>query len=233
MGIEYRKINNVLLKSDRFKHYWIRYWMRHADFKGIGRIATRLASWFGPPHKASSSLARLNKKGFIAPSAIIYHSDLQLGSNILIGDRVVIYKAKDGGFVHFDDNVHILRDSTIETGFGGTINLGTRTTIHPRCQLNAYIAPIAIGKDVMIAPNCAFYSYDHGMAPGIPINKQPLKTNGGIYIEDQSWIGVGVIVLSGVRIGKGAVIGAGSVVTKTIPDNAIAVGNPAKVVKMR
>jgi acetyltransferase-like isoleucine patch superfamily enzyme len=46
-------------------------------------------------------------------------------------------------------------------------------------------------------------------------------------------LGFGVIVLSGVRIGKGAVIGAGSVVTQDIPDNAIACGNPARVVKMR
>jgi acetyltransferase-like isoleucine patch superfamily enzyme len=60
-----------------------------------------------------------------------------------------------------------------------------------------------------------------------------LQTKGDIVIEDDAWLGVGVVVLDGVRIGKGAVIGAGSVVTRDIPDNAIAVGVPASVVKMR
>ena len=52
-------------------------------------------------------------------------------------------------------------------------------------------------------------------------------------IEDDAWLGVGVIVLSGVRIGKGAVIGAGAVVSRDVPDGAIAMGVPARVVKMR
>lgn len=51
--------------------------------------------------------------------------------------------------------------------------------------------------------------------------------------RDGAWLGVGVIVLGGVRIGAGAVIGAGSVVTQDVPDGAIAVGVPARVVKMR
>jgi acetyltransferase-like isoleucine patch superfamily enzyme len=86
---------------------------------------------------------------------------------------------------------------------------------------------------VSIAPNCAFYPYDHGIAPGKLILKQPLTTKGDIIIEDDVWLGVGVIVLSGVHIGTGAVIGAGSVVTRDIPEGAIAFGAPARVVKMR
>jgi acetyltransferase-like isoleucine patch superfamily enzyme len=85
----------------------------------------------------------------------------------------------------------------------------------------------------MISPNCALYSYNHGIEPDKPIRKQPLETKGGIVIDDDAWLGFGVIVLDGVRIGKGAVIGAGSVVTHDVPDNAIAAGVPARVVKMR
>jgi acetyltransferase-like isoleucine patch superfamily enzyme len=84
-----------------------------------------------------------------------------------------------------------------------------------------------------LAQNCALYSYNHSFAPDQPISKQPLQTKGPIIIEDHAWLGVGVIVLSGVRIGKGAVVGAGSVVTDNIPDGAIAAGAPARVVKMR
>lgn len=57
--------------------------------------------------------------------------------------------------------------------------------------------------------------------------------NGPIIIEDDVWLGYGVIVLSGVRIGRGAIIGAGSVVTKDVPAGAIAVGMPARVMRMR
>jgi acetyltransferase-like isoleucine patch superfamily enzyme len=85
----------------------------------------------------------------------------------------------------------------------------------------------------MIAPNCAFYPYDHGILPGKPIREQPLETKGDIIVGDEAWLAFGVIVLSGVKIGSGAVIGAGSVVTSDIPDGAIAVGAPARVVKMR
>jgi acetyltransferase-like isoleucine patch superfamily enzyme len=86
---------------------------------------------------------------------------------------------------------------------------------------------------VQIAPYCCFYPYNHGFAPGELIKKQPLRTKGGIIIDDDAWLGVGVLVLDGVRIGKGAVIGAGSVVTGNIPNMAIATGIPARVVKMR
>jgi acetyltransferase-like isoleucine patch superfamily enzyme len=95
------------------------------------------------------------------------------------------------------------------------------------------MSSIQIGCGVQIAPNCAFYPYDHGFARGQLIMEQPCKTKGGIIIDDDAWLGHGVIVLDGVRIGKGAVIGAGSVVTNDIPDGAIASGIPSRVVKMR
>ena len=216
-----------------FKQRWVRFWMRHAGMSNTGRIATRLATWFAPPHKASNALAYMNPKGYIAPSAVISHSNLRLGANILIGDRVIIFQNKTGGPVEIGDRVQILRDTIIETGFGGSLSIGNKTCIHPRGQINAYKSSIEIGCGVDIAPNCAFYSYDHGLAPDKNISEQPLETKGKIVVNDHAWLGVGVIVLSGVCIGKGAVIGAGSVVTNDIPEGGVAVGVPARVVKMR
>ncbi len=65
------------------------------------------------------------------------------------------------------------------------------------------------------------------------MNRQPLTTKGDVVIENDAWLGFGVVVLSGVHIGEGAIIGAGSVVTRDVPEGAIAVGNPARVVRMR
>ena len=60
-----------------------------------------------------------------------------------------------------------------------------------------------------------------------------MQTKGDIVIEDDAWIGVGAIILDGVTIGESSVVGAGSVVTESIPKSAIAVGNPARIVKIR
>lgn len=215
------------------KGQWVRFWMRFAGLHPFGRIATGLAEWFALPHKARIYLAYQTRAGYIATSATIHHQELQLGENVFIGDRVIIYQAKEGGPAHLSDKVCILRDSVLETGYQGHIRIGAETWIQPRCQFNAYVAPIEIGRGVDIAPNCAFYSYDHGIAPGIAIREQPLHSKGSISIGDHAWLGVGVTVLSGVRIGKGAVIGAGSIVTRDVPDEAVAVGRPARVVKKR
>ena len=207
--------------------------MRFAGLSGFGRIATRLATWFAQPYYGRCYLACLNQKGYIAPSATIHHDDLRLGNNVFIGDRVVIFKDRDGGPVELSAGVHVHGETFIQTGYGGSLKIGSNSHIHPKCQISAYKSTIHIGCNVQIAPNCAFYPYDHSVAPGKLIIEQPLHTKGGIIIEDDAWLGFGVIVLDGVRIGKGAVVGAGSVVTHDIPDGAIAAGIPARVCKMR
>ena len=221
------------MKSAKLKSLWVKIWMRRAGLTPSGRMATFLAAWFSPPYKARSYLARLNPRGYVAPSATIHHDSLCLENNVFISDRVVIYQAPNGGPVKIGKGVHIHCDSIIETGSRGSLTIGADTHIQPRCQFSAYIGSIEIGSGVQIAPNCAFYPYDHGFKPDELIKTQPLQTKGGIVIDDDTWLGVGVIVLDGSHIGKGAVIGAGSVVTHDIPDGGIAFGVPARVVKMR
>jgi acetyltransferase-like isoleucine patch superfamily enzyme len=175
----------------------------------------------------------MNSKGYVSPSATLHHGELRLARNVYIGDRAIIYQSRNGGPVELAEGVHLYSDIIIETGDGGHITIGADTHIQPRCQLSAYKGYIQIGSRVDIAPNCSFYPYNHAFAPGSAIRYQPLITKGGIVIDDDSWLGVGVIVLDGVRIGKGAVVGAGSVVTHDVPDEAIAIGAPARVVRMR
>ena len=207
--------------------------MHFAGVGMTGRLATRLAAIFAPPYMARFYLARLTDNSYIDPQAVIHHDGLSLGKHVFVADRVIVYKASDGGCVRIGDSTHVLRDSVLETGQGGNISIGVDTFLHPRCQVMAYKGDISIGDHVAIAPNCAFYAYNHGLQPGELIKRQPLETKGGIQVGDDAWLGFGVIVLDGVSIGKGAVIGAGSVVVNDIPAHAIAVGNPARVVSHR
>jgi acetyltransferase-like isoleucine patch superfamily enzyme len=217
----------------RVKKYWERIWMRYAGLNHFGRIATRFATWFAPPYYGRCYLARLNPKGYIAPSAIVHHNNISFGRHIFIGDRVVIYQDKDGGPVEVGERVHIYGETFIQTGTEGSLKIGFNSHIHPRCQISAYKSSVYIGNEVQIAPNCAFYPYNHTIEPGKLIQAQPLHSKGDIIVGDDAWLGFGVIVLDGVRIGKGSVVGAGSVVTDDIVDRGIAVGVPARVVKMR
>jgi acetyltransferase-like isoleucine patch superfamily enzyme len=158
---------------------------------------------------------------------------MTLGKRIFVGDRVLIYEDHGGGEIELQTGVHLHNDIYLQTGEGGKIKIGKGTHIQPRCQLSAYKGAIQIGERVEIAPNCAFYPYDHSMEPDRPLSQQPLRSRGGIVIEDDVWLGFGVIVLDGVTIGKDAVVGAGSVVNKDVPAGAIAVGVPARVMKNR
>lgn len=212
---------------------WERCWMRFAGLSPLGRIASYFAALFAPTLYGRSYLSQMNRKGFFSSKAVFHHDGISFGANIFIGDNVVFFKAKGGGTVKLDDQVHIYGETSIQTGVGGFIEIGKNSHIHPKCQLSAYKSGILIGSEVQIAPNCAFYPYNHGIDPGVLIQNQPLESKGNIVIDDDAWLGFGVIVLDGVHIGKGAVIGAGSVVSKDIPDGAIAFGVPARVVKMR
>jgi len=91
------------------------------------------------------------------------------------------------------------------------------------------VAPVTIGNRVMFGPNVQIYTATH------PLNAKE-RSSGTEYakpitIGNDVWLGGGVIVCPGVTIGNGVVIGAGAVVTKDIPDNVFAAGNPAKVIK--
>ncbi|ACF12852.1 putative acetyl transferase [Chloroherpeton thalassium ATCC 35110] len=96
---------------------------------------------------------------------------------------------------------------------------------------NVLIAPVRIGNNCILAQNIVISGLNHGYEnPDLPIKDQPVSKK-EIVIEDDCWIGANVSIAAGVTVGKHAVVGAGSVVTKSVPPFHIAVGNPAKVIK--
>ena len=112
------------------------------------------------------------------------------------------------------------------------VNIGANTYIGENNILRGG-AGISIGEGCLISNNVVIVSENHSFKLGIPISTQASDQQGGVKICDDVWIGANSVVLPHVTIGKGSVIGAGSVVTKSIPENAIAFGNPARVVKFR
>ncbi len=88
---------------------------------------------------------------------------------------------------------------------------------------------IYIGNNVMFAPNVTIATAGHPVNP--ELREKAYQFNADVHIGNNVWIGSGAIILPGVTIGDNSVIGAGSVVTKDIPENVVAVGNPCRVLR--
>lgn len=117
---------------------------------------------------------------------------------------------------------------------GGAIEVGDNTNISGNCMLISE-SKLVLGKNILVAGMCYLiaggnHSFER---TDIPVVRQPMVQKGGITIGDNCWLGANVTVLDGVTIGRDSIVGAGSVVTESIPEFAIAVGVPARVVKTR
>lgn len=136
-------------------------------------------------------------------------ADIRLMNNVRIGKRCV--------FQGFPESVIILED---------------RVTINDGCYITSAFS-ITIGKGTSVGEYTSIRDYNHKFDDITKLIKDQDYFGAPIEIGEGCWIGRGCIILPGVMIGAGAVIGANSVVSKDIPPYSIAVGAPAKVIKMR
>lgn len=115
---------------------------------------------------------------------------------------------------------------------GPSIVVGDRVFIGKGCEFNI-CEGIRVADDCLIASGCKFVDANHGTADiSLPMNKQA-PTALPIHLDRDVWLGVNVVVLKGVSIGQGAIVGAGAVVTKSIPSNEIWAGIPARKIGQR
>jgi acetyltransferase-like isoleucine patch superfamily enzyme len=160
-------------------------------------------------------------------------------NRIVLGDRVAIDDDSllDAGSptsagISIGNDVIISRNCVIQAKTAA-VTIGDRTDIGCNTLLTAS-GGIEIGQSVLIAGNCYIgggrYNTDR---LDIPMMEQGLYTKGPVIIGDDVWLGAGATVLDGVTLGKGCIVGAGAVVTKDLPEYAIATGVPAKVIKYR
>ncbi|MBE9513437.1 MAG: acyltransferase [Chloroflexi bacterium] len=210
--------------------WWAWITMQCSNLPYIGRLFARLAGLSVGPYRSRRALARI--KTYISPKAQIHCSDLHIGPKCFIDDFVTIF-GTDGSVV-LDKRVCLYQGTIVEVGQGGKVIIGENTHVFPGCNLNGYVGEVRIGRQVMISAGCGFTPYQHKLDDlSRPMSDQPLTSKGDIVIEDDVWLGMGVKVMDGVRIGRGAVVGANAVVTKDIPPYSIAVGVPARVIRKR
>lgn len=145
-------------------------------------------------------------------------SKISIGEKSIISGHLMLFKS--GGEISIGDYCYVGVDSKIWSS--ALISIGNRVLIAHNVNIHDNIShPLNADerhKDFL-------HIIEHGFQEEVNLHEK------NIIIEDDVWIGFNCIILKGVRIGRGAVIGAGTLITKDVPSNAVVVGNPAKIIK--
>lgn len=181
------------------------YWLK--------RVQSRFSAFYAKRfiHPAFDALGEGAR--FLAPHSVQIHGrQIQAGRFLhLISDRLKPVK-----LTTWADKSH-----------QGKITIGDFCLIAPGVEITS-LASITIGDNCMIAADVLIHDCDwHGLYNRL----RPFRCQSPVTLADNVWIGTRAIITKGVSIGENSVIGAGSIVTKDIPANCVACGNPAKVVK--
>jgi len=178
----------------------------------------------------------LNKTGknvTFGTGVVLRHPQkIRIGKNVVIDDGCVLdAKGMDNEGIRIGSGVFIGRN-TILNCKNGDILLGDNVNISSNCMIFS-ASEVHVGNDYLMAAYCYLVGgTHHADDPTIPVLHQK-RSSRGIRLDSGGWLGAHVTVFDGVHIGKNAVIGAGSVVHRNIPDYAIAAGNPVTIVNKR
>lgn len=161
-----------------------------------------------------------------------YPGRIRLGDGVGIGRHATL-RANTGANpgIRLGAGVNI-NDAVIINANRGSVTLGERSWLGPFCLVYGN-GGVTIGRNVLVAGHTSINTVSHSAERcDIPINDQPVLT-GPVVIEDDCWIGLNAVILQGVTLGRGCIVGAGAVVTRSIPPWSIATGVPARVVGRR
>lgn len=151
----------------------------------------------------------------LSPSMVTNHRYIEIGDNVFIREYSRIEAVRADGGVMCEPELKIGDGTHIEQFF----HVGA-------CE------SVEIGSNVLIAGRVYISDHNHNFRNiEVPVMHQGIEAGGKVVIEDNSWLGEGCVILPGVTVGRGSVIGANSVVTKSVPPFSVAVGVPARVVR--
>lgn len=161
---------------------------------------------------------------------------LRIGRNVVLGDQALLDGLSVEG-IRLQDHVTIgryaqLKASGVVRNIGVGIEIGPRAAVGDFCLLLGQ-GGITIEADVLLAPYVAVVSENHNYSdPQIPIREQG-ETRARVLIEQDVWVGMGAVILAGVRVGRGSVVAAHSVVTTDVAPLSVVAGAPARPVGQR
>jgi len=153
-----------------------------------------------------------------------------VGQNVVFEEGVLVFHPAT---VFIGDNVYVGHRAILKGHHGGRMEIGSDTWIGQECFFHS-AGGIAIGRCVGVGPGVKILTSSHrdmGRG-GPPLLDSPVDT-APVVIEDECDIGIGAIVLPGVRIGRGTQVGAGAVVAADLPPFSVAAGVPARVIRTR
>ena len=161
-----------------------------------------------------------------------YPDRIQLGNGVRIASQVTLrantdkasgIRIADGSTVH---------ESVLIAANRGQVNIGRHSWIGPFCLVYGN-GDVSIGDNVLVAGHSSINTVSHHFERcDIPINDQGIHCD-PVRIEDDVWIGMNAVILQGITIGRGAIVGAGAVVTRDVPPWSIVTGVPARVIRQR
>jgi acetyltransferase-like isoleucine patch superfamily enzyme len=204
---------------------WIQLWIG-----GIpGALGLLLRQVFYP-----SLFAKVGKKVVFGRNLTLRHAHkMELGNGVILDDGVVLDAKGQGNAFVLGNGVYVGRNSILYCK-GGNLHLDDRVNLSSNCQLFSS-NDLRFGKGVVVGAFSYFLSggaYDlHDPTPFAL--QSGMQTRGPTVVGDNVWVAAHVCVLDGVEVGRNVVIGAGSVVNRSIPDNCIALGVPARVQSTR
>lgn len=178
-------------------------------YRGLNRVYRKGFSLL-----ISGAFASFGPRSVLAPPIRIEGEErIAVGSGVFVGP---------GSWLHVEG-----------PGDGVALTIGDGSSIGAHSALSA-VSSVRIGRRVLTARNIYISDHSHEFADlDVPVRDQGLNRIAPVLIDDGAWLGDSVVVLPGVRIGRGAVIGAHSVVASDVPDGGIAVGAPARVIRIR
>ncbi len=163
-------------------------------------------------HQPGDLATRIGAGAYINSHTVIYAGN-NIGANLRVGHGVLLREQNEIG-----DDVSIGSGSNVEHH----VRIGNRVRLHS----NVFVPELSVLEDdCWLGPNVVVTNARY---PATPTTKEELA---GVYIEKRAKIGANTTILPGVRIGTGALVGAGAVVTVDVPPGAVVAGNPARIIK--
>lgn len=209
--------------------------IKHRVMRKVVKLISRFISLF----YIKSIAFRFNIAKEVFYTEIAVRKFKSVGKNPVIKPCIDVYGGEN---ITIGDDFHCFKGLRIETysehngvRFSPKIEIGNNVSINPYCHIGA-IDHIVIEDNVLLASRVFVTDHFHGTITSDQLDKAPNKrilfSKGPVRIKKNAWIGEGVAIMPGVTIGENVIVGANSVVTKDVPDNAVVGGIPAKVIRI-